>query len=153
MRTDPPIQTAGPSLRKTGRAGRDRAVLWVAITLGFGFYGANITNYNATYGSLAAIVIFLMWLFLSAFAVLIGTEVNAEMERQTTVDSTVGPDRPIGSRGAVMADNIVVDEASPALLEKKKRRYLARPTGFEPVAPRLGILCSILLSYGRVGIV
>lgn len=97
-------------------------LLWVAITFGFAFYVANITDYNATYGSLGAIVIFLMWLFLSAYAVLIGAEVNAEAERQTFVDSTVGPDRPIGRRGAVMADSVVLDEASRALLEKKRRR-------------------------------
>lgn len=97
-------------------------LLWVAITLGFGFYVANLTNYNATYGSLAAVVIFLMWLFLSAFAVLIGAEVNSEMERQTMVDSTVGPDRPIGHRGAVMADSVAVGAASRAILEKKRRR-------------------------------
>jgi membrane protein len=101
-------------------------LLWVGITIGFGFYVANITNYNATYGSLATIVIFLMWLFLSAYAVLIGAEVNSEMERQTTVDSTVGPDRPVGMRGAVMADSVVLDEASRAILDKKKRRAAGR---------------------------
>ncbi len=101
-------------------------LFWVAITLGFGFYVTNFGNYNATYGSLAAVVIFLMWLFLSAYAVLIGAEINSEMERQTMVDSTVGPDRPIGQRGAVMADSVVVDEASRAILEKKRRRQAAR---------------------------
>jgi membrane protein len=101
-------------------------LLWVAITFGFGFYVSDITNYNATYGSLAAVVIFLMWLFLSAYAVLIGAEVNAEMERQTMVDSTIGPDRPIGHRGAVMADSVAVDEASRELLEKKRRRRADR---------------------------
>ncbi|BAK65592.1 putative ribonuclease [Sphingobium sp. SYK-6] len=100
-------------------------VLWLAITLGFGFYVANITNYNATYGSLAAVVIFLMWLFVSAFAVLIGAEVNSEMERQTMVDSTVGPDRPMGERGAVMADSVALDRASRLLMEKKRRREAA----------------------------
>lgn len=97
-------------------------LLWVAITFGFGFYVANLTNYNATYGSLATVVIFLMWLFLSAFAVLIGAEINSEMERQTMVDSTVGPDRPFGMRGAVMADSAAVGDASRILLEKKRRR-------------------------------
>ena len=100
--------------------------LWTSITLGFGFYVANFTNYNATYGSLAAVVIFLMWLFLSSFAVLIGAEVNSEMERQTMVDSTVGPDRPIGSRGAVMADSVAIDAASREILEKKRRREAER---------------------------
>lgn len=96
--------------------------IWVVISLGFGFYAANITDYNATYGSLAAIVIFQMWLFLSAYAVLVGAEINAETERQTMRDSTVGPDRPIGQRGAVMADNIALDEAKRAVLEKRKRK-------------------------------
>ncbi len=97
-------------------------LLWVAITAGFGFYVADVSDYNATYGSLAAVVIFLMWLFLSAYAVLIGAEVNAEMERQTMVDSTIGPERPIGQRGAAMADNLIVDDASRSLLEKKRQR-------------------------------
>lgn len=97
-------------------------LIWVAISMGFGFYAAHITNYNATYGSLAAVVIFQMWLFLSSYAVLIGAEINSETERQTMRDSTIGPDRPIGRRGAVMADNIALDEAERALLEKKKRK-------------------------------
>lgn len=97
-------------------------VLWLAITLGFGFYAANLSDYNATYGSLAAIVIFLMWLFLSAYAVLIGAEINAETERQTFRDSTVGPDRPLGQRGAVLADSVALDEAERAIAEKQQRR-------------------------------
>ncbi len=101
-------------------------MLWLGITLGFAFYAANLTSYNATYGSLAAVIIFLMWLFLSAYAVLIGAEVNSEIERQTMRDSTIGPDRPIGSRGAVMADSVVLDEASRALLDKKRRRAAQR---------------------------
>lgn len=101
-------------------------ILWLCITLGFGFYVTNITNYNATYGSLAAVVIFLMWLFLSAYAVLIGAEVNSELERQTITDSTIGPDRPIGMRGAVMADSVVLDEANRAILDKKARRKASR---------------------------
>lgn len=97
-------------------------VLWLCITLGFGFYASNFGNYNATYGSLATIVIFQMWLFLSAYAVLIGAEINAETERQTFRDSTVGVDRPIGQRGAVLADTVALDEASRAILEKRMRR-------------------------------
>ena len=97
-------------------------VLWLAITLGFGFYAANLSDYNATYGSLATIVIFLMWLFLSAYAVLIGAEINAETERQTFRDSTIGADRPLGQRGAVLADSVVLDDAERAILEKQRRR-------------------------------
>lgn len=100
-------------------------LLWLGITLGFGFYVANISNYNATYGSLAAIVIFLMWLFLSAYAVLIGAEINAETERQTFEDSTVGIDRPLGQRGAVLADSVALDEAEQAILAKQRLRRAA----------------------------
>ncbi len=100
--------------------------LWVGATFGFGLYAANLTDYNATYGSLAAVVIFQMWLFLSAYAVLIGAEFNAETERQTAQDSTVGSDRPIGQRGAYVADNIALDEASMAILHKQERRRAER---------------------------
>lgn len=101
-------------------------VLWLCITVGFGFYASNFGNYNATYGSLATIVIFQMWLFLSAYAVLIGAEINAETERQTFRDSTIGADRPIGQRGAVLADTVALDDASRAILEKRLRQRAHR---------------------------
>ncbi|QJB70177.1 YihY/virulence factor BrkB family protein [Parasphingorhabdus halotolerans] len=101
-------------------------LLWLLITIGFGYYASNVSDYNATYGSLAAVVIFLMWLFLSAYAVLIGAEINAEMERQTFQDSTIGKDRPIGERGAYVADNLMLDQASKTILLKKQRRKADR---------------------------
>ena len=58
-------------------------VLWIAATLGFGLYVANFGNYNATYGSLGAVVVFLTWLYLSAYILLMGGELNAELEKQT----------------------------------------------------------------------
>ncbi|WP_243453339.1 YihY/virulence factor BrkB family protein [Polymorphobacter multimanifer] len=79
-------------------------VLWLVATLGFGVYAAQFSNYNATYGSLGAVVVLLMWLFVSAYAILIGGLINAETERQTAQDSTTGPARPMGQRGAVVAD-------------------------------------------------
>jgi membrane protein len=63
---------------------------WLAATLGFGFYVANFGNYNATYGSLGAVIVFLTWLYLSAYILLIGAELNAELEKQTLCDTT-GP--------------------------------------------------------------
>ncbi|PCD04672.1 ribonuclease BN [Sphingomonas spermidinifaciens] len=81
-------------------------LLWLAATLGFGLYAANFANYNATYGALGAVVVLLMWLFVSSYAVLIGAELNAEAERQTAIDSTTGPERPMGQRGARMADSL-----------------------------------------------
>jgi membrane protein len=79
-------------------------LLWLAATLGFGFYAAKFGDYNATYGSLGAVVVLLMWLFVSAYAILLGATLNAEIERQTAQDSTTGRPRPMGQRGATMAD-------------------------------------------------
>lgn len=79
-------------------------LLWVAATLGFGFYVSRFGTFDATYGSLGAVVVLLLWLYLSAYAVLLGGLVNAETERQTARDTTTGTPRPMGTRGAAMAD-------------------------------------------------
>jgi len=79
-------------------------ILWLAATLGFGLYAGNFANYDVTYGSLSAVVVLLMWLFVSAYAILIGGLINAEAERQTAIDSTTGPPLPMGERGATVAD-------------------------------------------------
>ncbi|WP_156839392.1 YihY/virulence factor BrkB family protein [Novosphingobium aquimarinum] len=101
-------------------------ILWIAISFGFSLYVAYISDYNATYGSLSAIVVFLMWLFLSAYGVLVGALLNAEIERQIVIDTTIGPDRPVGERGASLAD--VVDDTVPTTesLEKRRRRHAER---------------------------
>jgi Predicted membrane protein len=95
-------------------------LLWIAISFGFSLYVAYISDYNATYGSLSAIVVFLMWLFLSAYGVLLGALLNAEIERQTYCDTTTGPERPPGERGAVLAD--VIDDAVPTHHQLEGRR-------------------------------
>ena len=79
---------------------------WLAATLGFSAYVRHFGSYNATYGSLGAVVVLLMWLYLSAYVLLLGAELNAEIEHQTARDSTRGPDRPMGRRGAAMADTV-----------------------------------------------
>ena len=79
-------------------------LLWLAASYGFSVYVANFASYNKTFGSLAGVIILLMWLWISAYIVLLGAELNGEMEAQTRRDSTVGPDRPMGERGAVKAD-------------------------------------------------
>jgi len=91
-------------------------LLWLVATLLFGLYVANFAHYNATYGSLGAVVALLMWLWVSAYVVLIGAEINAEAERQTGIDSTTGPPRPRGERGATMADTL------PSRHQEKPRR-------------------------------
>jgi membrane protein len=81
-------------------------VLWIVGSLLFSWYAANFANYNETYGSVGAIVALLMWFYLTAYVVLLGAELNAEMERQTRRDTTRGPREPMGERGAGMADTV-----------------------------------------------
>lgn len=81
-------------------------LMWLLASFAFSYYVSNFDDYNKTYGSLAAVVILLMWMFISSFIVLLGAEINSEMEHQTAKDSTVGHDRPMGERGAVHADTV-----------------------------------------------
>jgi membrane protein len=101
-------------------------LLWMASSFGFSLYVAYVANYGATYGSLSAIVVFLLWLYLTAYGALLGAVVNAELERQTAADSTEGPDLPLGLRGAVVADTVVTDSLTEAYLAKRKRRLTDR---------------------------
>ena len=70
----------------------------------------SFTNYNATYGSLGAVVALLTWMYLSAYAFLFGAELNSEIEHQTAKDSTTGSPEPLGERGAWAADNVATDD-------------------------------------------
>lgn len=81
-------------------------ILWIAASALFSFYVSHFNSYEKTYGSLAGVVLLLMWLYFSAYAVIIGAELNAEIEHQTTKDSTTGGEKPMGRRGAKMADTI-----------------------------------------------
>lgn len=81
-------------------------VLWIAGSLGFSLYVRNFGSYNETYGTLGGVIILLTWLWLSAYIVLLGAEINSEMEHQTRRDSTTGRDLPMGQRGAVKADKV-----------------------------------------------
>ena len=82
------------------------AVLWIGASMLFSWYVASFDAYNRTYGSLGAGVGFMMWIWLSVVIVLVGGEINAEMEHQTARDTTDGPPKPLGRRGAMMADHV-----------------------------------------------
>jgi membrane protein len=86
------------------------SVGWLILTLGFGFYVSNFGNYNATYGSLGAVVVLLTWLYLSSYVLLFGAELNSELEHQTSKDTTAGASAPMGQRGAWAADNVAGGE-------------------------------------------
>ena len=82
------------------------AIIWLGLTAGFSVYVTRLTNYDATYGSIAAIVMLLTWMYLSAYVFLFGAELNAELEHQTAKDSTTGHPEPLGDRGAWAADHV-----------------------------------------------
>ena len=82
------------------------AILWIIASILFSWYAANFASYNKTYGSLGAIIAFMVWTWLSMTIVLLGGELNAEIEHQTARDSTTGAPKPLGMRGARMADTV-----------------------------------------------
>ena len=84
------------------------AALWLLASLAFSEYVGRFAHYDKTYGSLGAAIGFMTWIWLSVLVVLLGAELNAELEHQTAVDSTTGEARPMGERGAKMADTLGV---------------------------------------------
>jgi membrane protein len=91
-------------------------VIWMLASLGFSLYVDNFGSYGETYGALAGVVVLMLWLWITAFVVLFGAEVNAEAEQQTVKDTTIGEPAPLGERGAVKADRLPGDRPT----EKKK---------------------------------
>jgi membrane protein len=89
---------SGGSMATTG--------LWLVVSAGLFLYVQNLGTYERTYGSLAGVAISMLWLWLTVLLIILGAAVNAEAERQTARDSTVGAERPPGQRGAVVADDI-----------------------------------------------
>lgn len=86
------------------------ALLWIGVSMAFSRYVASFDGYNRMYGSLGAIIAFMVWLWLSSVVALLGAKIDAETELQTACDTTSGPPKPLGERGAVVADNV---EKSP----------------------------------------
>lgn len=80
--------------------------LWLIVSMLFSWYVSNFGNYNETYGSLGAAIGFMTWIWISTTIVLLGGEFNAELEHQTAKDTTIGQKKPIGTRGANMADTV-----------------------------------------------
>ena len=83
---------------------------WVILSVGFSYYVANFGNYNQVYGSIGAVIAMLIWLWISSFLVLLGGSLNAQIELRTAQDTTIGKRRPMGKRGAYVADNYVSPE-------------------------------------------
>jgi membrane protein len=108
----------------------------------FSWYVASFGSYNATYGSLGAIFGFMTWLWITSAVVLVGAELNAETEHQTRQDTTVGHPRPLGERGAVMADTVgqaYGASSSSTSCEPHQKVHASEPVSFGRLA-LLGIL-------------
>jgi len=82
------------------------AVLWMLVSVAFSWYVSNFGSYNKTYGSLGAAIGFMTWIWISSIVVLVGAEIDAELEHQTAKDTTIGPAKPLGMRGATKADQV-----------------------------------------------
>ena len=81
-------------------------ILWLGASALFSWYAASFGKFNETYGSLGAAIGFMTWIWISGIAILLGAELNAETEHQTARDTTTGSPKPIGVRGAHMADTV-----------------------------------------------
>jgi membrane protein len=82
------------------------ATLWLAGSLLFALYAHYSDTYGKTYGALGGVVVLLMWFYLTGYVIILGAEINSEMERQTRMDTTAGPEKPLGQRGAYSADTV-----------------------------------------------
>ena len=104
------------------------AIAWMLLTLAFGFYVTNFGSYDKTYGSMGAVVVLLTWMYLSSYVLLLGAELNSELEHQTAKDTTEGADKPLGQRSAWAADHVAgADQQDP----QEKLEPARRPASVE----------------------
>lgn len=95
---------ASPKWRWVSWGSVTATVLWLIVSVLFSIYVANFGSYEKTYGSMGAVIILLLWFYLTAYIILLGGEFNAELEHQTREDTTTGRPKPMGSRDAYVAD-------------------------------------------------
>jgi membrane protein len=81
-------------------------LIWLGASFGLSLYVENFGNYNKTYGTIGAVIVLSLWFYVSSFAIVLGAELNAELEHQTSVDTTIGPEAPMGERMAMVADTL-----------------------------------------------
>jgi membrane protein len=99
------------------------ATLWIVMSAAFAWYVGTFATYGKTYGALGGVIALLMWFYLSSLTVVIGAEINSEMERQTARDTTEGPEVPMGERGAYAADTLgPTADHTPTADEKERSK-------------------------------
>jgi membrane protein len=118
------------------------AAAWLLGSLGFSLYVNTLAHYDATYGPLGAVIAFMVWMWFSIMTVLVGAELNAEIEHQTAIDSTTGPEMPMGQRGAAMADTVglafhpwEVIRREAGAVKRVSGRYWSQARGKRPGEP------------------
>jgi membrane protein len=94
-------------------------VIWAVVSLLFSLYVDNFGSYDKTYGAIAGVIVLMLWLYLTCYLVLLGAEINSEMEHQTSADTTEGEPQPMGERDATVADELP-DPPSPTTESKQK---------------------------------
>jgi membrane protein len=102
-----------PKIRWVSVGAALATVLWIIASIGFSVYVSQFGSYAKTYGAIAGIVILLLWLYITSYAILLGAEINAESEQQTIQDTTRGAPQPLGDRDAVKADSVPEDGDDP----------------------------------------
>ena len=137
--------------------------LWLLASILFSWYLQNFADYNATYGSLGAVIGFMMWTWISVVIVILGAELNSEMEHQTARNSTTGPELPLGARGATMADTIGASRDDPTAqagarrAEREPMRFGGKNEGMHRTTPeqrpsRLGTALGFALPLAAIGL-
>lgn len=99
-----------PEFKWTSWGAMIATIFWLAGSLLFTVYINNFGSFDATYGSFAAVIILMLWFYLSALIILVGAEINSEMEHQTSWDTTTGEGKPMGQRGAYYADHVAGED-------------------------------------------
>jgi len=82
------------------------SVLWIAASAVLSLYLEKYAHYDATYGTLGTAIGLMIWMWMTTIVILLGAELNSEMEHQTAADTTEGDAKPLGARGATMADTV-----------------------------------------------
>jgi len=101
-------------------------VLWILCSMVLSYYIGAMGTFRETYGPLGAVIVLLVWLYVSSFVIVMGAELNGELEHQTRRDTTVGPERPLGDRGAWVADHLGPCKPLPKDLRQRLRRLIGR---------------------------
>jgi len=127
-----------PRWRWVTTGGLVAALGWLVVSLLFSWYVGAFAHYDVTYGSIGAVVGFMTWMWLTVTVILLGAELNAEVEHQTALDTTTGAPLPMGLRGAEMADTLgqaAPDRRKPAFLEWLRRLALPGGRGARAASP------------------